>query len=303
MPGGGLSASNVTAAAILYGIVVPAGVATLTLLSLWRPWSRRTESPAAWAAGAAAALAYAASHPLLLGRAPRFPPSDVADWTFFGAIALAALSALEAWEPLRSAWWQWPARFVAAVALPSLLLRPLIEYEWSAGEATAWIASVSACLMIAAALLDAAARRAPAAAMGATLWVIASSAAVVLMLGGSASLAQRAGTIATAGAAAGILGLWATGRRMSLAAVTTVVVLLGSLMVEGAAYARASWLAGGVLAAAPSGLLAAFHPPLTKWPRTARVAAAIAALLTACAAAIVIGWILRPASDSYDYYG
>jgi hypothetical protein len=234
--------------ALLRGVVVPAVVTGLVLAVLARFRSRAGRAAAPVIACGIAA-GYAAGHVAVDGL-PRLPPIEAWQWFFWLAIAGAAVTVLTA--ALRAP--DWSRRLLEAalaVALPWLILLPLVRSEWSVAKGGAVIAGWALAALAFWWPVEALYARAPAPYGAAILWSAAAAASVSLLLAASAKFGQLTGSLAAVFGAVLVAGwIWPAPAPTPGALGPAALVFLG-LVLSGVHWSKLPPESAVLLAAGP----------------------------------------------------
>lgn len=266
---------------VLLGVVVPALVSGAVLLAAW--WPRARDGAVAggrWGGAVGFGGGYALAHALTFGW-PAFPPTDVANWLPFLALAAALLDLADPWLG-RGVWWRRLARASLCLGAMWLLARPV-------GTPLATIALFAAAMLAGWLSLEELSRRTRGATVPLSVAVAGIGGSAALLMGGVASLAQLAGSVVAMSGAAGVVAL--LNRRLTLAAggASVIAAVTAYMWFDGALYATEPLplTAALLLVAAPSGAWigeAAFLRRLGWAPRLALRGGAVALLAGAAVA-------------------
>jgi hypothetical protein len=261
---------------LLYGIVLPAVIATAVLLLTWQPWHRDLPPErTAWGVGLALVAGYLVGHVGVDGRPP-WPPREAVDWLWYLTFAAAALSLLDGWRRC-PAWLRWLLRTALWLSAVWVLARPALRQGGGAVPALLVPAAVGLLFWAALAAL---ARRLPGAALPLALLPTAAGSAVLLYRCHSAKLAQLAGVVA-----ASLLPVLARScvRPALTMATAPVVLLLPGLWLTARLYAYTTPPAASLALLAAAALAAGVGclPGVRRLPAWQRnlLAAALAMLL------------------------
>ena len=139
---------------LLRGALLPALICGAVLAFAW--WRSRGGGSRGWPV-LAIALGYVAGHVAIIGRPP-FPAVEATQWQvwFILAAALVALPLARFDAPAAVGW---ARRVLFGVAVPALLLVPLLRHRWETAEGLVWIVGLGALFVILAAALESGARR------------------------------------------------------------------------------------------------------------------------------------------------
>lgn len=268
--------------ALFEGVLVPALVAA----AVWSlGWALRGD--ASRTASLSVAAAYPAGHAAIVGW-PAFPPVEATQWLVYLALGAGALAALGGRNPL-AGWWPWASRLALAVAVPVLLLRPLVTHRWNALQSATWIGGSALVIVALTKALEALGRRSGAGPAPLALAVCAAAGSAVLLVSGSALVAQLASVLAgTVGALT--LAAWIRPQRAVSGALFPAVAVYAGLLLAGLHYVEVPATSASLLAAAPLSVWLTRVRPLrglTAWKL--RAAAVVLALLPGIAA-FVVAW-------------
>ena len=323
----------ITVRDILWGVLLPAAVAAVTILGgalLGRMWrARRALVPIGIGAAFAAGLA------ALLQRVPPAPPLDSVDWLFYAAIVVGVVAAVDSisWDvPVahdasvphdarvldyasgesrapRGGLLFWLARFTITLALATvlvwLLVRPLLVFNWTGPAGYLRIALVALTASLLWFALDALARRAGGRAMALAMALVAALSALTIMLSGSQKLGQLGGLLAAGMFAGAGLGLFFPLLMTARAMVFVYVMLHASLVLTASEHVYASLTTLNailLLIAAPLGWLALLVPARRPGARAAALFVAMAAPAAGAAILAAIAFA-RAAQDYSDFPG
>jgi len=133
-----------TSSDLLYGVVLPAGLATLILLLAWRPWRRGGRQPALWGGPLAVGAAFAATFAALQGPQHVVRLSSAIMWLFYIGLGFTLLGLIDArWRAPRLV--RGVLVFVVAAAGAAALLRfNFTNQTWNALEGTLWLGAIAA---------------------------------------------------------------------------------------------------------------------------------------------------------------
>ncbi len=274
-------------AVVVWGILLPAGVAAAALAAGWRPWDRRAEVGKAGPAAGAVAFggALIAAQAAIVGI--EVPPVQAGDWL---ALLLAAAVLLGLIDSLLElpAWLRWWLKGTLSVAVPLLLLMPLLQHTWSAGEAAAILGALTLGTFGLWWTLDRLADRITGAGLPLALGVVTAGSAAVLAVSGSASLGQLGGALAVAVGVALLVGLLKPSFSLARGAVPPLTVGLTGLWLNGAFYADVPPASLVLLFAAPAfALIGQIKPIASLKPWQTALLRAGAVVLPLAAAAII----------------
>ncbi len=265
---------------LLFGLGLPALIGTVLFLL-----ARRTggdlapaESVGRDASPFALVLGYLTAENVLLGP-PAIPPTEAAQWLYFGLLALAVLTAI--YEGCAGGVWHYYVPIsIVVVLMPAiwLLVRPLAENHWSRTESTTWIAGLAMAAMAMTFALDRFLGRQPGLAGSLSLVLVVALAAIVLLLSGTKTYAQLAAGAAAALAPGAVLAAIGRGQPYSRNIVPGFVLVLGGLLLAGHQYASLTAQNALLLLVAPLGLWLGELPVVSRWPRWQRGLLAIAAV-------------------------
>ena len=321
----------ITARDILWGVLLPAGVAAAVVFvgalfgRLWRP--RRALVPLGVGAGFSAGFA------ALMQRVPPAPPLDSVDWLFYAAVVVGAVGAIDSffWDVPAARYAAEPpdarvleyardelaaprkslpsaiARFGVVLALSAvlvwLLVRPLLVFNWTGSSGPARIALVTLVTFLLWLALDALAARAGGRAMAVGLAIVAALSAVTVMLSGSQKLGQLGGLLTSALFAAAVAGLFFPRLLTARGIVLVYVMLHTSLALTASEHVYASLTTLNailLLIAAPLGWIGLLVPARRS---ATRAAAQLAAMVVPAAAAAILAALAfaRAAQDYSDF--
>jgi hypothetical protein len=319
----------ITARDILWGVVLPAGVAAAAVLLgalFGRRWRlRRAMVPLGIGIGFSVGFA------ALVQRVPPAPPLDSVDWLFYAAVVVGALGAID------SFFWDVPAardgrappdarvldyarderraprkslpfalaRFAVVLALSAvlvwLLVRPLLVFNWTGSSGYLRIALVALLMSLMWLALDALAARAGGRTMALGLAIVAALSALTVMLSGSQKLGQLGGLLTSALFAAAVLGLFFPSLLTARGMVLVYVMLHTSLALTASEHVYASLTTLNailLLIAAPLGWICLLLPARRLALRAA--AQVVAMVVPAAAAAILAALAFARAAQDYS---
>lgn len=288
-------------AVIIWGGLLPAGIAGTILLLGWRPWNRALAPDRAAAAAGPLALggAWLAAQIAIVGIT--LPPLRASDWLAV-LVAAAALGGL--FEALRQppGWLRWSWRAALSLALPALLVLPLWRSSWSTPEALALIGAAGMGVFGAWSLLEAQARRRAGAAMPLLLAVLASGSGLVLALSGSASQGQLGGALAAAVGAALVIALLQPRLSLAHGSIGPLVIALAGLWLNGTFYADVPSGSLVLLFAAPWLALVGRLRPVQRLAPWQSALVSAGAVLLPLAAAAAWAYAASPALTEQPYW-
>lgn len=290
----------------LSGIWPPALVSGLVLAAAWRPLrgGRRAERAEAarptWreALGGplAIGLGYVACDVGLHGFPPPPPGNGIKDRLVYVALATVLVGAVEAWRRGRA--WH-VGRVALCVAAPWFLLDFMREHHWEGATEVLWLAGLAAAALALVSGVDVLARRSPGSGGPALGVALVSLAAGALHFGGSASLAQLAGGLATPLGAFAVLAWWRRDASLAGGATTSATTLYLGLVAAGFFAAELPGASAALLALAPLGAWIGRLPAL-EGRGALRLATAAVAMLAPAALAL---WLAKDAVPPNPYAG
>lgn len=274
-------------AVVVWGILLPGGVAAVVLAAGWRPWNRTAEAGKSGLAAGAVAMggALIAAQAAIVGI--EVPPIQAGDWLALLLAAAVLLGLVDALFALPG-WLRWWLKGTLSAALPLLLLMPLLRHTWSAGEAAAILGALSLGTLGLWRTLDRLSERVRGAGLPLALGVVTSGSAAVLAVSGSASLGQLGGALAVAVGVALIVGLLKPSFSLARGAVPPLTVGLTGLWLNGTFYADVPPASLILLFAAPAfALIGQLKPIASLKPWQTALLRAGAVVLPLAAAAII----------------
>jgi hypothetical protein len=220
----------------LGGLGLPAVLAAALMVLGKRPWRRPAREAGGWSEPLALAAAFAAAYLWTRGLPP-WPPREALDWLLGLGLLAGVLGALDA--HLRPpAWLRIGLALPLMGAVPTLVLWPILEHEWSAWQAVANLAGLGAMLFGLWSALDRIGRRASGPALPLGLWLAAGGGALSLALSGTATWALMGVSVSVALGILWLLESFRSGAEAGRAAAAPFTVLMGGLWIAGAFYAE-----------------------------------------------------------------
>ena len=227
---------------------------------------------AQWSGGVGAGAAFMAAYVAVSGR-PTLPPLDTTGWLFWAALGGAAWAALSAARPskieARSAA---PAWLVLSACLSRLLLAPLVERDWSSGQAALWLGAATLALTALWGGISALASSAKPVAWAGALALGSAAAALSLAATGSVRYGMLGAALTAGAMAVGVTSALRPDPALQRGVAAVFGPVLGGLLVCGVAWSSLPVASALCLALTPlTPALAARH----------RAAAPMGALITA----------------------
>jgi hypothetical protein len=182
--------------------------------------------------GGSAAAAFALGFCQLSGW-PGWVPADTTHWILHFALVSGVVGLLS--KPM---WLLWLARIVIAGVLPWLLLKPIIQYDWTSVVAARWCAAYALAMLLQMGLLDHLARKGDTACLLLILTMVAGASTLVLSLSGSLSLAKVSGILAVLLLTGLLASHWLPGKGFVMPLIPLVVMVCSSLWLSGLYYAE-----------------------------------------------------------------
>jgi hypothetical protein len=264
---------------MLLGVVLPAAVA-LAVFVLARTWRR--DSLGRIGTVLAIGGGYLAGHLALRGWPP-FPPAESTQWLVFLVLLVTFLGAVDVTSRVPD-WVRWAVRAAVSLAVPCLLLQPLVDHAWSPAVAMQWISLTALAIFASWSFLDWLASRTHGATLPLVLLIVSVGTSLVLLFSGSASLGQLAGVLAATMGVSLLLAFLRPGFSLGHGAVPVAMVLLAGLWINGKFYAEVPTASAAMLILAPAaiwGVQAAVSKSSRPWQEVAirSVAVSIPVLL------------------------
>ena len=219
----------ITLQEILGGYVLPA---MIVLVGIKLSHRFIPEKRAAFLYAGIAILAFALGFGQLQGW-PGWFPNDSTQWILHAAI-LSFLVALFT----RPRWWLWLTRLLLSGGLIVLLLKPIMQYDWTTRASIGWITTFTALMLLQMGLLDHLDRKVESSRLLFLLILISGATSLTLGLSGSITLAKTAGIPATMLATAWILCLVGPQSASTYLWIPFAVTVINGLWLSGHYYAE-----------------------------------------------------------------
>jgi hypothetical protein len=274
---------------ILLGVVVPAAVAGVTLLTAWRLGGTEA-SRGRWGGAVGLGSAYAAGHWGIFGWPP-FPAIEATQWIVYVVLVAAALGLLESRIELTTAP-RWTLRVALVSASLWLWLRPLVDYAWEPVQAVTRLVLLGLLALAFWAELELVSPRLARGSSWLVLLLVSIGSALALALSGSLALGQLAGVLCAGLGAGFVAALLPGGRRAE--GLPVVAVALAGLWLVGHFYSELPATSALLLAAAPLAALALPQRTLTGRSAALIPALRVAAVLLPIAAAVALAHLASP---------
>jgi hypothetical protein len=284
---------------ILWGAVLPAAIAAMLLVFLWRAWQRQGV-PSHVGTPFALALGYLFAHWRVLGLPRTFPPVDSSDWLFVGAVVFAVWGFMEH-RIGYAGLWRHLGRLILVAAVSWLVLRPLVGNVWQGASALLWIASLAAGWWVWWSVQAHLADKQPGFLSPLILSMVAGGGGFVLLWSNSSSLSQMSGAVAAVAGVLVPLTLWRLNGVAGAGGVALLAGMLGLIWVEAIAFVPVPiWRIGAMALASLSPFLA-LAPPLKR--RSVWIVAALCVVVTAAVLVAVMVPTYRAYVASAGAYG
>lgn len=283
---------------MIYGVLVPGGVAGLILLFAWRPWRKEPAAAAVFVPALAVAAAWTVARTAHADWSfPAWPAPTSADWIPYLALGAGLVAAL-----LHRTMHSFVAAALAASATMWLMTARAIENELIE-SAFVFQAVGAGALLLGAVSMQTLARRRPGPGAPIFMMLTCAAAAIALLNGGVASGAEQTGMLAACFGAMMVLGFLRPGRAQIQTAIAPGFAILGAQLLNGHLYAEMPAGVALLLVAAPSAAWAGTLPIVARLRPWQQFLVRTGAVLLVLGVAVAIAIANAPPPNPYEGYG
>lgn len=227
----------ITGKEILLGFVVPVVLTLMGLLAAAFAWRSQRGKLITVAKLALVSLLPAGAYALgfwgIYGR-PGWVPVDTTLWLLHFSVIAGVVGMLS--SGVR--WLSWACRLGMVIVFPWLLLKPIIQYDWTVPIAVAWVAAFAVAMFVQMVLLEQIGRKVETSRFLLIVTTLVGLTALILSLSGSIALGKRSGILAMMLLAGFMVSRWLPRTRFATYLIPLVTIVTSGLWLCGYYYAE-----------------------------------------------------------------